>query len=234
MINALLLSLGQMSDRRIAMMMMKVILITILLLITLGAGAYFSLVWLISLAGWNDGGLAAATAAALIAIFAAIFLFRVVAMFVLNIFSDEVIDAVEARHYPARAVQAQPPGYAIGFRMGLASAGRAIGYNILAAPVYILLLVTGIGTPVAFFAVNAVLIGRDLQDMVAARHVKDQNQMQAEIDNEWRLPKATRFGLGLLTALLLAIPFVNFLAPILGAAMATHLVHMKREEMPQS
>lgn len=135
------------------------------------------------------------------------------------------MDAVEAQHYPSRAELAKPSSYMLGLKMGLASVGRAIGYNILASPVYIILLVTGIGAPIAFFAVNAILIGRDLQDMVAARHVSDLSQM----DEAWRISKVTRFGLGLTTALLLAVPFVNFLAPVLGAAMATHLVHKKRE-----
>ena len=35
-------------------------------------------------------------------------LFRVVALAVLQFFADEVVAAVEARHYPARAAQARP------------------------------------------------------------------------------------------------------------------------------
>ena len=136
------------------------------------------------------------------------------------------VDAVERRYYPERAETAKPPSYALGIKMGLASTGRALSYNILAAPLYIVLLVTGIGIPIAFFAVNGILLGRDLQDMVAARHVTDYRNLEAE----WRLPKIQRFGLGLIAALLLAVPFVNFLAPVLGAAMATHLVHGKKEE----
>lgn len=225
MINAFLLSIAQLSDRRILSLLLKVILISLLLLAVFGVGAYFLLSWLFSLTDLDSGGFAAAAAAAIITALTAIFLFRVVAIFVLNIFSDDIVDAVEARHYPARAELAKPPGYVLGIRMGLASVARAIGYNLLASPIYILLLVTGIGAPIAFFGINAILIGRDLQDMVAARHVDD----VARIDDAWRLSKLTRFGLGLTTALLLAVPFVNFLAPVLGAAMATHLVHRTRE-----
>lgn len=225
MIDAFLLSLGQLSDRRILSLLLKVFLISLLLLSVFGVGAYFLLSWLLSLTALQDGGLAAAAAAAIITILTAVFLFRVIAIFVLNIFSDDIVDAVEARHYPSRAEHAKPPGYILGLKMGLASVGRAIGYNLLAAPLYILLLITGIGAPIAFFGVNAILIGRDLQDMVAARHV----DIAANMSDDWQLSKLTRFGLGLTTALLLAIPFVNFLAPVLGAAMATHLVHKKRE-----
>lgn len=230
MINALLLSLGQLTDRPILVLLLKVILITLMLLVVFGIATFFALTELFAYFDLEGGGFAAAATAVLIAAFAAVFLFRVIAIFVLNIFSDEIVDAVEARHYPDRAAQARAPGYAIGIKMGLASVGRAIGYNILALPIYVILLFTAIGTPAAFFAVNALLIGRDLQDMIVVRHAVDQSQNP----DEWTLSKLPRFGLGLVTALLLAIPFVNFIAPILGAAMATHLVHMKRDEGPQT
>ena len=225
MIQAFTRSLAQLSDRAILVILLKVILLTLLLFAIFGVAAYFGLVWLFAWLGWTDGGLAAAAAAAIIAILTGLLLFRIVAIFVLNIFSDDIVDAVERRYYPDRAETAKPPGYVIGIKMGLASAGRALGYNILAAPVYILLLVTGIGAPIAFFAVNAILLGRDLQDMVAARHAADYRNLTAGSS----LPKLERFVLGLVTALMLAIPFVNFLAPLLGAAMATHLVHGKKE-----
>ena len=53
---------------------------------------------------------------------------------------------------------------------GATSAGRLIGYNLIASPLYIVLLATGVGLPIAFFAINGWLLGRDLGDMVAARH----------------------------------------------------------------
>lgn len=226
MIQAFTRSLAQLTDRTILAILLKVVLLTILLFVLLGIAAYFGLVWLFAWLGWTDGGFAAAAAAAIIAVLTGVLLFRIAAIFVLNIFSDDIVDAVERRFYPERAETAKPPGYGLGVKMGIASVGRALGYNILAAPLYVLLLVTGIGAPIAFFAVNAILLGRDLQDMVAARHVTDYHNLSAE----WRLPKVQRFLLGLIAALLLAVPFVNFLAPVLGAAMATHLLHGKKEK----
>ena len=225
MFNALFLSIGQLFDRRILILLLKVFVLTLLLLAVLGTGTYFLLVWIFSFALPENGGLAAAATAVVISLLAAVFLFRVIAIFVLNIFSDDVVDAVGTKHYPARAESAKPPSYALGLKMGLRSALRALGYNLLAAPIYIMLAVTGVGTAIAFFVVNGLLIGRDLQDMVASRHVSDVSQ----IDSDWLLPKMTRFGLGIITALLLAVPVVNFLAPLLGAAMATHLIHSRRE-----
>ena len=225
MIQALARALAQLTDRTVLAILLKVMMLTILLFALFGVAAYFGLLWLFASLGWTQGGLAAATAAVIIAILTGLLLFRIIAIFVLNIFSDDIVDAVERRYYPELAETAKAPGYALGIRMGLASTGRALGYNIVAAPLYILLLVTGIGVPIAFFVVNGILLGRDLQDMVAARHVSDYRNLATE----WSLPKVQRFVLGLIAVLLLAIPFVNFLAPVLSAAMATHLVHGKKE-----
>lgn len=234
MFKAFLLSVAQLSDRRILSLLLKVVVISLLLLAVFGVGTYFLLAWLFSLMALQDGGFAAAAVATIVTILTVIFLFRVIAIFVLNIFSDDIVDAVEAQHYPERAQLAKPPGHILGLKMGLASVGRAVGYNLLALPIYIALLLTGIGAPIAFFAVNAILIGRDLQDMVAARHEHDPAQSNsAPIQSAWRIGKVTRFGLGLTTALLLAVPFVNFLAPVIGAAMATHLVHRNRDTQQQ-
>ncbi|ASK88521.1 EI24 domain-containing protein [Sphingorhabdus sp. SMR4y] len=226
MIEAFIRALAQLTDRKTLVILLKVVLLTVLLFALFGIMAYFGLHWLFAWLGWAEGGFAAAAAAAIIAILTGVLLFRIVAIFVLNIFSDDIVDAVERRYYPERAERAKPPGYATGIRMGLASAGRALGYNILAIPLYVLLLVTGVGVPIAFFTINAILLGRDLQDMVAARHVEDYRNLSAE----WSLPKLQRFILGLIAALLLAVPFVNFLAPVLAAAMASHLVHGKKKE----
>jgi uncharacterized protein involved in cysteine biosynthesis len=230
MLQAFILSISQLSDRSILLVLLKTLSLSLALFAILGVGAYYGLVWLFAWLDWSGGGFAAAAAAAIIAILTGLLLFRVVAMFVLNIFSDDIVDAVERRHYPQQAEAAKPPGYLIGMKMGIASTGRAIGYNILASPVYVLLLVTGVGAPLAFFIVNAILIGRDLHDMVASRHINN----IAELPTNWRIGKAQRFILGLATALLLAIPVVNFLAPILAAAMATHFVHQRGEEEPLS
>ena len=56
--------------------------------------------------------------------------------------------------------------------MGLGSGLRIILVNVALSPIYLALLITGVGTAIAFFIVNSWLLGRDLGDMVAARHMK--------------------------------------------------------------
>ena len=87
-------------------------------------------------------------------------------------------------------------------------------------PLALLLLATGIGAPLVFWLVNSVLLGRELMDMVWLRH-------RASRQSPAPLRKVERLILGGVVTALLAIPFVNFLAPFLGAAAATHLIHRK-------
>ena len=225
MLQAFTRSLAQLNDRTILVILLKVISLSLLLFAIFGVAAYFGLIWLFAWLDLTAGGFAAAALAAIVAILTGILLFRIVAIFVLNIYSDDIVDAVERRYYPDLAERAKHPGYLLGIKMGFASVGRALGYNLIALPLYAVLLVTGIGAPAAFLTVNAIVLGSDLQDMVAARHVTDFRNP----DPSWVLPKWDRFLLGLIGTLLLAIPLVNFLAPLLGAAMATHLLHRKKE-----
>lgn len=223
MLNALLLSLGQLGDRRILMVLAKSLLLTLAILVAIGAGLIWGVQSLI--AGWMEHpGMAwlAGVAAALLAVLGAWLFFRVIAIAVLGLFADEVVHAVEAKHYPDRFAVARDVSFARSAAMGLRSAGRALLINLAFAPIYLLLLVTGVGTALAFFIVNSWLLGRDLGDMVAVRH------MPAAELKRWRAEtRPWRITLGAAGTALFFVPLVNFLAPILGAAMATHLFHRR-------
>lgn len=148
-------------------------------------------------------------------------LFRVVAMAVMGLFTDGIVASVEEDHYPAAAARAVTVSFAAGVRLGLRSAGRALVWNLLATPLYLALLFTGIGLPIALLLVNAALLGRDLEEMVAARH--------PGADGEQRLPRRLRWTLGLVTALAFLVPVLNLVAPVFGAALAVHLFHFGKD-----
>ena len=83
-----------------------------------------------------------------------------------------------------------------------------------------LVALTGVGPALVFWLVNSVLLGRELIELVWLRHAP--------------APRAPlpvggleRAVLGGAITALLAVPFVNLLAPVLGAAAAAHLVHRK-------
>lgn len=223
MLRALALSIGQLGDPAILRVLAKSLGVTLALFVALGFGVFALLRhWLAGFAGGYDDGLAGVAAVAIF-VLAAWLLFRVVAIAVLGVFGDDVVAAVEARHYPAAHAAARPAGIGRSLRMGVGSAARAIVVNLLMVPVYLALLFTAVGPAVAFFLVNGWLLGRDLGEMVASRHMDDA-AMRA-----WR--KATggrRFALGLAGTGLFVVPLVNLFAPILGAQLATHLFHASK------
>jgi len=223
MTRAFFLSLGQIGDPAIAGVFLKALALTVLLLVALGSGLWFGAEHLAARYVGEDGSALAGAAAVLAALALGWLLFRTIAIAVMDIFADDVVIAVERKHYPAALDTARKITLARSVGMGLGAAGRAILVNIAASPLYLLLLVTGIGTPIAFILVNGWLLGRDLGDMVAARH------MPREAMRGWRATtRGPRFVLGLAVAGLFVVPIVNLLAPVLGAAMATHLFHGRK------
>jgi CysZ protein len=224
MVRAFLLSLAQLGDRRILAVFLKSMLVTVALIGVLGAALWYGATVLADRWGWDalSGGLLGAVA--LLAAFGASWLlFRAIAIGVMGVFADDVVVAVEARHYPQALATARSVTMARGIGLGLRSAGRAILINLALAPVYVALLVTGVGTWLLFFLVNGWLLGLDLGTMVAVRHVP------SAMMRDWRKTGAVdRFAMGVAGTALFMVPVLNLFAPILGAAMATHLFHERR------
>ncbi|HEX9932129.1 MAG TPA: EI24 domain-containing protein [Allosphingosinicella sp.] len=224
MIRAFSLAIGQLGDPRIRVVLVKSVLLTLAIFAAAAALAGWALAGANPCA-WGPldsectiaSGMGAAIAA-LLALASLWLLFPAVAMAVLGLFADEVVEAVEARHYPAAAASARRPSMAEGLGIGLRSAGRLILWNVAALPGYILLLVTGIGPFLLFFAVNAVALGRDLGETVAVRHHRGE-----ALERRLAATRGRRALLGLFVTFLFMIPFANLLAPVVGAAMATHL-----------
>jgi uncharacterized protein involved in cysteine biosynthesis len=220
MIQALMLSFQSLSDRRIFAVLVKVVLLTITTLIVSGIGVWFALQGLFGWLNVNDDGFWSGLLSGAIIILSSVLLFRVVAVAMTWVFADDIIDAVENRHYPRQAVFGERPNLGTGVQMAIRSIMRVVGYNLLALPLYLLLLFTGIGTAIAFLLINALLLGRDLEDMIIARH-----------GAKGALNKLPRLMLGLMGTAGMLVPLVNFLVPILATAMAVHLVHSGHSEL---
>ena len=223
MLTAFTLALGQLGDRKILAVLGKSLALTLAVFAILGVLARFAILRVFPAESSDStlGGLMGWMLAGVVFLITIWLLFRIVALAVLQLFGDEVVQAVEKKHFPAAAASARALGLREEVRVGFRSLGRSLGYNLLALPVALLLLATGIGTVLVFAAVNAVLLGRELTEMVALRHRDDSGAAP--------LPGfATRTALGAIVMALLLVPFLNLLAPVLGAAAATHLVHRRR------
>lgn len=222
MIRAFFLSLGDLTDPAILRVFVKTILLTLVIFVALGAGMWFATRWLvIDQLGWDEGtGNLAAISGFLAMLLFGWVLFRAIAMAVIWLFGDAIVMAVERRHYPEALATARHVPVARSMALGLRSAGRALLVNVILAPGYVVLLVTGFGTPLLFYAANGWLLGADLGEMVAARHLSNAEMKQWARETRWR-----RWDLGVIVAGLLSVPIVNLVAPVLGAAMATHQFH---------
>lgn len=222
MIQAIFMAFQSLADRRVQRLLIRVILLTLLAFLVLGFALWWLMGWGMGWIGLDRFGVSADNAsvfgaflAAATTIFSTLLLFRIVAVAITWVFADDIIDAVEDRHYPKHAMTGKRPGLVSGAGMALRSVVRVIGYNLLALPVYLLLLFTGIGTAIAFLLVNALLLGRDLEDMLVARHGKEHGAMR----------KLPRLLLGLTGTVGMMVPFFNLIVPVLATATAVHMAH---------
>jgi CysZ protein len=219
-LRALMLSIESLSDRRILMVFGKSLLVTLLIFAAAGFGLWSATNWAID--AWIKGssylGYLAEIAAFIIWLLAAWLLWRVIAIAVIWFFSDDIVIAVEQQHYPHFIKSAVRPNIMQSGGMAMRSIGRALLYNLIALPVYLLLLITGVGTAIAFLLVNAVLLGRDLEDMITARHGIDYG----------KFPNWARWLLGLIGTGAMLLPIINLVVPVVATAMAVHMTHMKK------
>lgn len=223
--SAIVLGLRQLLDRAVLAVLLKSVLVSLLIFAAVAGAGWFALDRLLGSAGLADDAFAGAQSvrgllSLVLAVVGLWLTWRIVAMAVVQFFADDVVVAVERRHYPNEASTARDVPFAEAMRHSLSGASRALIANLLVLPIAAVLLVTGVGTFLVFWLVNAFLVGRELQDMVWLRHRHDKAHKAP-------VGRGERFLLGGLIAAMLAVPIVNFIAPVLGAAAATHLVHRR-------
>ncbi len=222
MIGDFLRAVGQLADPRFTGVLARALILTLALLGGLGVGA----VWLVGLLPqtvdlpfWGEVPLPIrpieGLAIGAMLILSAFLMFPVAAMFV-NLYLDEIADAVEERHYPEL-----PPVRGTGIAEELKGAVRfgllVLGANVVAVVFY---LISGPFAPFVFWSLNGYLFGSEYFALVARRRL---DPAAAE-----RLRRAHWLGIwtaGTLMAVPLSIPLVNLVMPLLGVATYTHMFH---------
>lgn len=132
---------------------------------------------------------------------------------------DGVADAVEARHYPHLGPARHQP--AAEMVLGaLAFFGLTVLLNLVALPVYLVLLFTGFSFVLAAL-LNGYLLGREYYDLVALRRLTP-----PEARKLWRDRRGSLWLAGAIIATLFSLPILNLLAPVIAAAFMTHMVEM--------
>jgi CysZ protein len=217
MLNDLAKAVGQLSDPATRRWVWLSVVTALLVILGLIAGIQVLLAlfadtgreWL----DWVIQGLAG-----LGSLVAAWFLFPAAISAVLGLFAEQVVDAVEARHYPAL-----PPPRSQGVMASAAGALRlgalALLLNLLVLPLY---LIPGINLIVALL-LNGYLLGREYFETVALRRLP-----AAEARALRSLHRAELHLAGAVIAALLLVPVVNLVAPIIGVGLMTHRFHRLR------
>lgn len=141
------------------------------------------------------------------------FLIGPVSALIAGIFLDDAAEALEKTYYPD-----DPPGKAMPIGQGIVMSVKFTGVVILGNLIaLVLLLIPGINL-VAFFVVNGYLLGREFFQFAALRFADEDHvrTLRAKYSG-------TIFGAGLLLAAFMAVPVLNILTPLFGAALMVHL-----------
>lgn len=155
-----------------------------------------------------------------ILIFAVMFFFAPISMVFMTLYLDDIVDAVEKKHY-AHRLAGKRLGVGHLAYLGLRLAFMILLLNILVIPLYVIFFWTGFVPLVVFYGLNSYLLGWGYYEMVAVRHLG--------VHEAGRHRKSIRgqvlFG-GLIITLMYSVPGLNLLTPILGAALLAHLFHL--------
>lgn len=175
---------------------------------------YFDWEWVNTALGWILGFALVPGFVVLLWLF-----FPALATAFMGLFLDDVVDAVEVKHYPGqRALRRITLGE--NFLIAIRMSGTIILFNILALPVYLILIFTVVGPLILFLVLNSYLLGREFFELVAVRHFLPQDARRIR-----RANRDSVFLAGGLITVMFMIPFVNLLAPIVGVAMMVHVFH---------
>lgn len=191
---------------------------------------YLSLVALVWLAltqiqffdqGWADTG--TDIAIGLMALILPLLFFPALATAIMGTMLDDVADAVEARHYP-KLNWPRPQKWPEVLLTTLRFLAVMVAVNLLALPVYLVLLVTGLSV-VLVLVVNGYLLGREYFELVAFRRMEPQEARR------WFRHHLGRLWLaGAVIAFLFSIPLLNLVAPVIGTAFMVHLFQSLRRQ----
>ena len=212
MLSAIGKAIGQCDDPRVWRVIRWTLVLAVGAFALLAVGAYLLIGWLIDLSPWLEG--LAQVGGVVGSLVIAWFTFPALSAAIAGLYSDQVIQAVEDRHFPGRGPSRELG--ALGQVLdALKLAAIAFVVNVLALP---FLIVPPIYALIAW-GLNGWLLGREYFDMVALRRMDRAAARALYARNRGRFTMA-----GIMIAISLTMPVVNLFAPILSAAFMVHVV----------
>jgi len=211
---ALSRALGQLTDPSFRGVVFRSVLLSLVVFAALTAFVWWALAqwgvfdgligWAVGFVGWS-----------LFVVVTWVLFPAIVSLFV-SVFLDEIVDAVERRHYAD-----DPPSTALGFWeafvIGLRFTSLLVVLNLLVLPLHLLVFWLPLINVFIFYGLNGYLLSREYFDLVALRHHDDGQVTRLRRKNAGKL-----FLTGVAIAFLLTVPIVNLVAPIIGVAAMVH------------
>ena len=216
-------ALGQLGDARFLGAVLKALGVTIAVLAAASWALFALFGWLFpdsfALPWIGEVSLTAdwlSWAGILLLTLASVFLMLPVAFVCVGFFLDDVVDAVEAKHYPHL-----PPAPRLSIPAALREAVSLLALVVLVnAAALLVYLLSTVAAPVVFWVVNGFLLGREYFQLVAERRLGRRPGAALR-----RAHRGQVWALGVLLAVPLSVPLVNLLVPVLGVAAYTHMFH---------
>jgi CysZ protein len=146
-------------------------------------------------------------------------MFPALLIVIVGFFLDGVADVVEARHYPALG-PARDQSAAEIIAITAKFAVLSIVLNLLALPVFLLLIFVPPFNFFVFYALNGYLLGREYFELVAHRRMDPQGAFRLR-----RAYGGPLFVTGVAIAMMTSVPGLNLIVPIVATAAMIHLVH---------
>lgn len=216
-------AIGQLFTPPFRSVFLKTLGLTLLLLVGMWFGTkelfdYLAMPWIDQLfpglpswVGWL--GLIAAIIAGVGLALGLSLLIAPISAIVAGVFLDDIADAVERDSYSMDA-----PGKALPIGQSMVMSIKFFGVVVLGNLIALLLLLVPGVNLIAFFVVNAYLLSREFFQFAAMRF-----RSEAEARTLRRRHSGTIFLAGFVIAAFLAVPILNLLTPLFGAAMMIHL-----------
>lgn len=143
--------------------------------------------------------------------------FPAVITVIVGFFLEEVVQAVEAKHYPNEPTpRPQPLGEVLAITTKFAL--LVVGLNIVFMPLYLLLFFVPPLNIVLYYLLNGYLVSREYYELVALRRLEPRNARQLRRSHRGRVLLA-----GVILAFFMTIPIVNFVTPVLATAFMVHI-----------
>ncbi len=170
--------------------------------------------WVESLLDWIAGFVVVMSLIVVSAI-----LFPGVATIIVGFFLEDVVAAVEKKHYPGEP-PARPQPVSEVFASTVRFALSVIGLNLLCLPLYLILMFVPPFNLVLYYLLNGYLVSREYFELVALRRMGPAAALQMRRQSRGRILMA-----GILLTFLLTIPIINFLTPVIATAFMVHVFH---------